>query len=145
MALYKEKKYSESIKLYEEARKVEPQNPMMLFRLSEAYAKINELEVAIAILDTEISIDNSYSVFYNNRGLLYYKLNENDKALNDYKKAIALDSTTYVAYGNIALVYYRKRMFDEACEAIKKAEKRGINLDHADNKELKTIKRLHCD
>ena len=143
--LFKQKKYSESIKRYKEARKIEPQNPIMLFELSEVYAKINELEVAIAVLDTAISIDSSYSEFYNNRGLLYYKLDENEKALDDYKRAIALDSTTYVAYGNIALIYYQEQMYDKACEAIKEAEKLGINLDHKDNKELKTIKRLHCN
>lgn len=145
MATYEEKKYSESIRLFQEARKMEPQNPIILFGLSEAYAKINELEVAIAMLDTAIAIDDTYLVFYNNRGLLYYKLNNNNKALDDYKKAIELDSTTHVAYGNIALVYYQKQMFDEACEAIKRAEKLGINLDLTHNRELKTIKRLHGD
>lgn len=131
-----------AILIYRQALKLEPRNPKLLFDMSDCYAEMNDLEMAIAILDTAILIDSSYIGFYNNRGLYHFKLKENDKAIVDFKKAILIDSTQYVSYTNIALAYYNKRMFEESCEAIKKAEKLGIEIDNF--KELKRIKNKKC-
>jgi len=134
--------FYEAITLYHQAIKLEPQNPRLFFDISECYARINDLESAIAALDTAISIDSTYAGFYNNRGLLFYKLKENDKAISDYKRAIQLDSTQSSLYENLALAYYNNNLFDKSCEAIEKAEKLGLNID--DSKELKWIKEEKC-
>ena len=95
------------------------------------------------MLDTAIMIDNKYAGFYNNRGLLYYKLKENDKAILDYQKAIELDSTQFTFYSNLALVYYHEDLFDISCQQLEKAESLGLNIN--DYKELKRIKKRHCE
>jgi tetratricopeptide (TPR) repeat protein len=140
--LYESKQYYEAIIVYEEARKIEPENPILLFGLSETYALINNLERAITLLDTAIMIDSAFPAFYNNRGLLYYKLKEHDKAVFDFKKAIQIDSTQYIYFANLALVYYRQNLFDKSCESIKKAEQLGLEIETS--KSLNRIKNEKC-
>ncbi len=141
--LRKQKQYFEAIGIYKQARNLEPKNPRLLFDLSETYARINNLETAITLLDSAIMIDDKYAGFYNNRGLLYYKLKKNDKAINDYQKAIELDSTQFTFYSNLALVYYHEDLFDKSCQQIEKAEQLGLNINKF--KVIKRIKRRYCE
>jgi len=141
--LRKQKQYFEAIVVYKQARNLEPKNPRLFFDLSETYARINDLETAIALLDTAIMIDSTYSAFYNNRGLLYYKLNDNDKAIIDYEKAIELDSTQPAFYANLAMVYYYEDSVGRSCQLIEKAESLGLEIN--DYKKLKWIKKRYCD
>ncbi len=140
--LRESKMYYEAINLYREALTFEPKNPILLFDLAETYARINNLEQAVALLDTAIMVDSTYSGFYNNRGLLYYKLNQNNKAIRDYLKAIEIDSTKTTFYYNIALAYYYEGNFLKACESIHKAEQLGLNLNN--KRALRRIKQKHC-
>ena len=141
--LKEQEQYSEAIKIYVKGRKLEPKNVSLLFELSEAHARINELETAIALLDTAISINPNYPEFYNNRGLLYYKLSMDKKAIADYEQGIKLDSTQWSLYGNLAMVYYYQDSFRLACEKIKKAESLGMEI--ANFELLKEIKEEHCE
>jgi len=141
--LRKEKHYFEAIEIYKQARNLEPKNPRLLFDLSEAYARINDLETAITLLDTAILIDDKYAGFYNNRGLLFYKLKKNDKAILDYQKAIELDPSQFTFYSNIALVYYYEGLYEKACLQIEKAEQHGLKIQNY--KELKRIKKKYCE
>lgn len=135
--------YSLAIILYRKAIEIEPKNKKLLFEISNCYANTNELELAIAYLDTAILIDSTYSIFYNNRGLLHYKLKESEKAILDYEKAIKLDSTQSLFYANLALVYNYQKKYDKACEYIKKAEKLGEDISKF--KTLKRIKKRKCN
>ena len=128
--LKRNKQYFEAIIIYEQAKNLEPKNPMILFDLSESYARINNLETAIALLDTAIMIDNTYAGFYNNRGLLFIKLKEYEKAIIDYQKAIEIDSNHPSFYANLAMAYYYKDLFDLACQQIEKAESIEIGRAH---------------
>lgn len=128
--LVKAKRYDEAIELYNVALQSEPVNLSLLFGLSEAYSKTNQLEQAILLLNKAIERDNTFSPFYNNRGLLYYKLVRNDEALADYEKAIQLDSTHFVYYANLALVLFDMNEVNRACEAVRKAQSLGFDLSN---------------
>ncbi len=141
--LRKQKHYFEAIEIYKQARNLEPENPRLLFDLSEVYTKINDLETAISLLDTAILIDNKYAGFYNNRGLLFYKLKQNDKAILDFQKAIELDSSQFTFYSNLALVYYHEDLYEKACQQIENAEQLGLKIQNY--KELKRIKKQYCE
>ncbi|APX99751.1 tetratricopeptide repeat protein [Lacinutrix venerupis] len=134
--------FTEAIKVYEKGRKLEPKNVSLLFELSEAYANINELETAIALMDTAISINPNYPEFYNNRGLFYYKISKDKEAIEDYEQGIKLDSTQWSLYANLAMVYYYQDSFEIACAKIKKAESLGLEI--TDFKLLREIKQEHC-
>jgi tetratricopeptide (TPR) repeat protein len=141
--LKKQGLYAEAIKTYNKGRKIEPKNVSLLFELSEAYANTNELETAIALMDTAISINPNYPDFYNNRGLLYYKINKDKKAIEDYEQGIKLDSTQWSFYANLAMVYYYQDSFKTACEKIEKAESLGLEITEFDL--LREIKEEHCE
>lgn len=141
--LKKQGLYTEAIKAYQKGRKIEPQNVSLLFELSEAYANINELETAIELMDTAISINPNYPEFYNNRGLFYYKINKDEEAIKDYEQGIKLDSTQWSFYANLAMVYYHQDSFDKACEKIEKAESLGLEITEFNL--LREIKEEHCE
>lgn len=135
--------FDEAIEQYEEAKKIEPKNLHVLFNLSELYARSNELEIALTLLDTAISINDKRPEFYNNRGLIYYKLDENEKAIIDFKKGIELDSTITSFYANLATVYNNEKSYDIACEHIEKAISLGLNIKNY--KHLKKIRAKRCE
>jgi len=141
--LKKQGLYNEAIKVYQEGRKLEPKNVSLLFELSEAYANVNELETAIALIDTAISINPNYPEFYNNRGLLYYKIKKDKEAIKNYKQGIKLDSTQWSFYANLAMVYYYQDSFKTACENIEKAESLGLEITDFDL--LREIKNEYCE
>jgi tetratricopeptide (TPR) repeat protein len=141
--LRKSRDFYSAILIYRQALKLEPQNPRLLFDISECYARINDLETAINVLDTAILIDSTNDWFYNNRGLLYYKQKENEKAIKDFEKAMKIDSSQPIYYANLALAYYYNNMFENACEAIEKANDLGLKTE--DFKELKRIKKEKCN
>ena len=136
------KKYDSAIYLYKEARELEPNNTTILFYMSNSYAQLNNLSEAISLLDTAITIDNSFPAFFNNRGLYYYKMNQNEKAIQDYNHAIELDPTQPIFYSNLALVEFYQNDFDKACDAIRKLDELGF--DYPDQNEITQIKVRHC-
>lgn len=135
--------YNKAIETFQEARKLESENTDLFLDMSDTYARMNELEKAISLLDTAIIIDNSYAPFFNNRGLLYYKLIQNKKAIEDYNVAIRLDPSQPVFYANLALVYYYEHDINKACDAIKKSEELGLDLSGQET--LKQIKNRYCN
>ncbi|WP_346863884.1 tetratricopeptide repeat protein [uncultured Draconibacterium sp.] len=141
--LKRSQQYEMAREIYEKARKLEPKNPDILFELSATCAHLDKLATAIDLLDQAIQIDSTFSMFYNNRGLLYYKLIENDLAIKDYKKAIELDSTQAIYYLNLALVYYYENMDDKCCQCIQKAENIGFNVKL--DRRLRKTKRKYCN
>jgi hypothetical protein len=136
--LRKEEDFRGVILVLEEARTIEPKNTYILFNLSEAYANSNKLELAVALLDTAIMIDDSSPWLYGNRGLFNYNLGFCDKAIVDLEKASQLDSTNYVYFANLSLAYYEEGYFNKARESIKKAELLGVNVE--ESRYLKRIK-----
>lgn len=136
------KKYDSAIYLYQTARKLEPNNTTVLFYMSNSFAQLDNLTEAILLLDTAISIDNTFPAFFNNRGLYYYKMYQNEKAIEDYIHAIELDPTQPVFYSNLALVEYYQNNFDKACKAIKKLDELGFN--YSNQSEIVQIKIKHC-
>jgi hypothetical protein len=135
--------YDEAINVYYEAYKIEPENPLLLFSLSEVYSVINQLETAIALLNAVIELDSTNAAFYNNRGLLHYKLKENEQAITDYTKAVQLDSTQSSFHANLALVYYHENKFELACQSIEYAEQLGFNVKAS--KYFRILKKRYCN
>ncbi len=133
--------YDDAVRLYREARKLEPQNPRILFELSCIYSNSNELETAISLLDTAIILDSNSAIFYSNRGLLNYKLKNNNLAILDYLNAIKIEPKRHYYHTNLALVYYYEDEFEKACESISKSEELGYeNLDNT----IEFIKKRYC-
>ena len=121
-------RYMEAITLYNEARTLEPDNPYILFDMSDAYAYINDLETAIMLLDTAISIDSAFAFIYNNRGRLHSKTKNNYQAIIDYTYAIKLNSDEPIFYGNLATALFKEEYYEKACIVLKKAKDLGYDV-----------------
>jgi tetratricopeptide (TPR) repeat protein len=132
----------DAIQLYREAIELEPDNPKLYFGLSQSLARNNELESAIKALNMAIENDDTFSVFYSNRGLYYYKLKQAANAISDLETAIQLDSTTYWPYANLALVYAQINELEKACAFITLAEEKGMAINS--EPEIKRIDEGYC-
>lgn len=139
----KSKNYYPAIIIYQNAIKLEPENPRLYFDQAECYAIINKLEIAVSKLDTAILIDSTWAGTFNNRGLLFYKLGKSNNAIKDYLKALSLDSTQLSIYANLALAYFGIKDYDKSCEAIKRLD--NTNLDDRTIQRIKQIKREYCN
>lgn len=136
-------KYNKAIETYYIARKLEPNNPRILFDLANVYTRKDELENAIKFLDTAIIIDDKSAPFYNNRGLLRYKLKKNKSAINDFKQSLNIEPNNYIYYVNIALAYHRINEPYKSCISIQKSEELGLKLNEFYN--LEEIKKEVCN
>jgi tetratricopeptide (TPR) repeat protein len=134
--LRKAAKYLEAIDLYQQAIKIEPDNPKLFFDLSTCYDRTDRLDQAIQTLNTAIALDSSFAIFYNNRGYIIYNLHKTQKAINDFKKAIDIDSSNWIFHANIAMAYYEVKYFQEACKALEKSRRLGFVLREDHNGEV---------
>ncbi len=127
--LNQEGEYKKAISIYKKALRIEPKNPKLYFDLSECYAKSDNLERAISILDTAIILDTTSAIFHNNRGLYHYQLGASFQAIKDYRIAIDLDSSNGLFQANLAMAFYRESLFPSACDCIRKAEELKFNIN----------------
>ena len=76
-----------------------------------------------------VAIDPSFSLLFNNRGLIYYKMGRNGKSISDFLQAIKLDSSQSIYYANIALPFFDKEEYQMGCIDLKKASSMGLNIE----------------
>lgn len=127
--LKKDGHYGQAIKLYQDAIKIENDNPQLYFELAECYGRNDDLLQAVTIINKAIALDSSYAGFYNNRGMYYYHLFEDDNATADLEKAVSLDNKNPTYYLNLSLVYYSTNKFDEACNSFQAAKVFGLDTN----------------
>ncbi|SMO92819.1 Tetratricopeptide repeat-containing protein [Saccharicrinis carchari] len=120
--------YSDAIKLFKTAMALEPNNALLYYDLSQCYAHLENLDYAIAMLDTAILCNNQISEFYSNRGLYYYKKANSIEAIKNYRIAINLDSLNCYYHYNLALALYDTEDFESACKSLEKSRDLGFNV-----------------
>lgn len=140
LALRKANKISEAIEAYKACLAI-VKSPRFYFEISQLYARDNELEVAIQMMDSVMLMDSTNAPSYSNRGLLFYKLKQNDKAIADYEKAILLDSTNSSFYLNLGLALYFEDRFKESCINFEKAESMGLVPDAY----VRRVRKIKCN
>ncbi|MEG4213399.1 tetratricopeptide repeat protein, partial [Microcoleus sp. S13_B4] len=79
--------YQASIDIFHQASEIEPQNPLIWFRLGLACYLLEEYEKAIEHLSQALEIRQSYTLAKALRGWAYNKLNETEKARADFNQA----------------------------------------------------------
>ena len=92
--------YEASIKLCDEAIKLNPNSARAYGGRGGAYGVLNQPQQTIADCTKAIELDPNYAQAYNNRGAAYGNLRNFQQALNDFNKAIELDPTLALAYNN---------------------------------------------
>lgn len=79
--------YQPSINIFQQASEIDPQNPLIWFRLGLACYLLEEYEKAIKHLSQALEIKQSYTLARALRGWAYNKLNETENARADFNQA----------------------------------------------------------
>ena len=90
----------------ERAKALQPENPLVMFALGNAYFTQQEYAKAAQSIESGLKLepDNPNALF--DLGNAYYKLSQYDKAIAQYEKSVSNDSAFWPAVNNIGLVMY---------------------------------------
>lgn len=87
--------------------------PFYYASLIEYYCDVKQFDKAMALVDTQMSMDTEQSSHKQAqhlylRGLIFHKRNKLDQAIVYYKRAIQCDSAYAMAYANLGVIYSLK-------------------------------------
>lgn len=95
--LFKDGKYPEAMKHYNEAVKRDPENPVLYSNRAACYTKLMEFQRAIDDCDTCIKKDPTFIKAYIRKGAALMAVKEYGKAQSAYEAALALDNNNQEA------------------------------------------------
>ena len=102
---YKAKNYEETIRCYNKAIALDPNNLEAHFYLGWLYQREGKLDDAIAVYKKAITIDPERKVLYNLAGELYRAQGRINEALSEFKEVLAKDSDCARAHYNMGIAY----------------------------------------
>ncbi|XP_053397345.1 sperm-associated antigen 1-like [Mercenaria mercenaria] len=139
-ALFKQGKYSEALKHYEEAVKRNPKDAKLHSNRAACYSKLQEFNRALAACDDCLHIDPNFIKGYLHRGnvLLNY-MNDNTEAVRAYEKALQLDPNCAEAIKGL-----QASQGDESSEGLATSWFEPLN-NSLDNTEVSPGKRKYPD
>jgi hypothetical protein len=89
-ALRQKREYDRAITDYDQAARVNPQNPVALMGRALALLDKRDYDRAIAGFDEVIRLDAGYTSAFTNRGLAFERKGEPERARKDFEAALAL-------------------------------------------------------
>lgn len=104
-AYYWSKQYTDALKDYEEALKIES-TPYRLDHIGYCYYRFNEYEKSIVFYNKALKLNPEYKDCYWGLNLTYNAMHKYNDAIVAGHKAIAIDSTYDSALGNLGWSYY---------------------------------------
>jgi len=104
MILLQKKKYNEAIECYNNAIKLNDQNPTYFSNLSAVQCSIKDYDGAVDSAHKSIKLDPKFSKGYGRLGLALFYLNKNQQAKAALEKAIELDPDNKIAKQNLLKV-----------------------------------------
>ncbi len=118
---FTEKKYNESIKIFNNILKIDPNNLSALNSLGRIYHEKRDSIKAEKFFLTALDIDKLSYQIINNLAGFYREEGKNDKAINYYKKAISLNPNNPYIYNNLSKTYFDTNNHEFAKEICFKA------------------------
>jgi tetratricopeptide (TPR) repeat protein len=94
---------------------------VLLYNIAQVYAGIGRLDEALLHFDATIELDERYSEYYNERGIVKYRLGRLQECLADYRRAIELSPPYPEVFVNLGQCLRALRRFPEAIDAYGKA------------------------
>lgn len=131
--LKSEEKLSEAIAAYQQALKLEPDNPKVYAFLGTVQKQQGDLSAAVSNLRKAIEINPQPPAwFYRSLGGSLQQQGNNEKAIKAYYKAIKINSNTpFWVYKSLGNILSQKQRWEEAITAYQQAKKLKPN-----NKEI---------
>jgi Tfp pilus assembly protein PilF len=103
-----------AIAAYNQALRLDPNNPGYYSNRGVAYYGKGNYDQAIADYNKSIELDPNNPGYYSNRGNAYRNKGNYDQAIADYNKAIELNPSNPIFYNNRGNAYYNKGNYDQA-------------------------------
>jgi tetratricopeptide (TPR) repeat protein len=92
--------YSHAVLHLQQARRLEPDNTEILYRLGKTYEKLHRHEKAIETFAEHVRIKPEDETGYLHRGMIYAHLEQYANAIADYTQILGLDENHSLAYNN---------------------------------------------
>ena len=115
-----EKKYTEAEREFRTALQINPDSAKANLFLGLLLANTGDLDGAIQYTGKAVSIEPSYTGYYN-LGLVQSNKGNFSESVSAYEKAVKINSKSYEAWHQLGKVYAAALQFKEAVEAYKKA------------------------
>jgi len=103
MALRAQMRYDTAIKVLLEARKIAPNNSLVLTELAMSYQGLDDFAMAARCYKQVLKLDRSSADTYELLGMAYGRLGNYDKAISAFRRAILLDDGFVDAYFSLGV------------------------------------------
>ncbi len=123
-------KFEESIKLFQKAVNINPQNSNFLYNLAYSYEKQGNLKKAIENYKKCLENDHQYGNAWIGLGNVYTTKNNFIKAIECYQKVLEFNNKNADAYYNIANAYIHMNNKDNTLKNLQKAIALNPLLEH---------------
>ena len=124
--------YNNSIKIFTEAIKFNPQNGLAYYGRAYAYDDLKNYQQVIEDCTKAVQFNNPRLIdAYNNRGEAYRKSGDYKQAIADYNKALEINSQYVKAYNNRGIAYRNLGNYEQAFADYAKAIKLDPNYPFA--------------
>lgn len=130
--------YENSIKIFENAKKMSPENPDIYHLLGEAYFYNGEIQKAITNLQKAIEMNDKNPSYYYTIALVYLSQNKNKEALEALEKVIKISPLSI--YGKSALKIKQEIENENYKDEIVKRWEKIENEEKIKREELKKIR-----
>ena len=123
--------YSNAIKDFSEAIRIEPDAAIAYQARAAVYHQTHDFDKALADLNEAIRLAPDVALFYNDRGCVYKSMDNYPKAQTQFDEAIRIDPKLALAYSNRAVNWHIQKQYDKAMADFNKALEIDPKLTHA--------------
>lgn len=111
-----------------------PRSEAMKHKINaEEYLDDHEYQKALEEINLAIELDSNDSVYYADRGAIYWKMKKYPEAENDLKKALELDSTDTSPYLGLAIIYLEQDNQQKAKEFLIQGATTSLDVEEFKN------------
>jgi tetratricopeptide (TPR) repeat protein len=125
IALYKQERYDEALREFEEALRIDPGNTLNWQARGALYMRTAQSEKALVDVNRSLELDPNYKAGWGRRCLVLMRLGRQEEALADCVKAAEVDPTAPNSFIGLGMV----RALRGEVAAAEAAYKRAIELD----------------
>jgi len=107
LSLYQNNEFDMAVAHFEEAKKIEPQDPHIYFYLGNSYYQLDNIDNAILNFTAGLNFSKDKGPLFYNLGNCYYLKGNYNFSSEMYAKAVESDPTLYDAYLNTGNALFR--------------------------------------